>query len=200
MGLQGRKYKAFTDEELMQMIAKGDSMAFEEIYDRYSKPMVNYFCRMLWKDREKAQDFMHDLFTKIVQRPDLYDSSRNFKTWLYSIANNMCKNEYRKQEVRKNTVKMTHENIKVFDESPEKSKVMDAEVFNDMLYKELDELEEVQRSTFLMRFKMDLSIKEIAEIHQCSEGTVKSRIFYTLKKLSEKLKMFDPNLSTAYER
>jgi RNA polymerase sigma-70 factor (ECF subfamily) len=200
MGLQGRKYKAFTDEDLMQMMANGDRMAFEEIYERYSKPMVNYFCRMLWKDREKAQDFMHDLFTKIVQRPELYDASRNFKTWLYSIANNMCKNEYRKQEVRKNTVKMTHENIKVYDESPEKSKAMDAEVFNEMLYKELDELEEVQRSTFLMRFKMDLSIKEIAEIHQCSEGTVKSRIFYTLKKLSEKLKMFDPNLSTAYER
>jgi RNA polymerase sigma-70 factor (ECF subfamily) len=199
MGLQGRKYKAFTDEELMQMIAKGDSMAFEELYDRYSKPMVNYFCRMLWKDRVKAQDFMQDLFTKIVNRPDQYDSSRNFKTWLYSIANNMCKNEYRKQEVRKNTVKMTHENIKVYDESPEKSKLMDAEVFNEMLDKELEELEEVQRSTFLMRFKMDLSIKEIAEIHQCSEGTVKSRIFYTLKKLSEKLKMFDPNLSTAYE-
>ena len=155
---------------------------------------------MLWKDREKAQDFMHDLFTKIVNRPDLYDASRNFKTWLYSIANNMCKNEYRKQKIRKNTVKLTHENIPVFDESPEKSKSMDAEVFNEMLYKELEELEEVQRSTFLMRFKMDLSIKEIAEIHQCSEGTVKSRIFYTLKKLSEKLKMFDPNLSTAYER
>ncbi len=200
MSLQGRKYKAFTDEELMQMIAKGDSMAFEELYDRYSKPMVNYFCRMLWKDREKAQDFMQDLFTKIVNRPDQYDSSRNFKTWLYSIANNMCKNEYRKQEVRKNTVKMTHENIKVYDESPEKSRLMDAEVFNEMLDKELEELEEVQRSTFLMRFKMELSIKEIAEIHQCSEGTVKSRIFYTLKKLSEKLKMFDPNLSTAYER
>lgn len=200
MSLQGSKYKAFTDEELMQMIAKGDGMAFEELYDRYSKPMVNYFCRMLWKDREKAQDFMQDLFTKIVNRPDQYDSSRNFKTWLYSIANNMCKNEYRKQEVRKNTVKMTHENIKVYDESPEKSRLMDAEVFNEMLDKELEELEEVQRSTFLMRFKMDLSIKEIAEIHQCSEGTVKSRIFYTLKKLSEKLKMFDPNLSTAYER
>ena len=200
MSLQGRKYKAFTDEELMQMIAKGDSMAFEELYDRYSKPMVNYFCRMLWKDREKAQDFMQDLFTKIVNRPDQYDSSRNFKTWLYSIANNMCKNEYRKQEVRKNTVKMTHENIMVYDESPEKSRLMDAEVFNEMLDKELEELEEVQRSTFLMRFKMELSIKEIAEIHQCSEGTVKSRIFYTLKKLSEKLKMFDPNLSTAYER
>ena len=200
MSLQGRKYKAFTDEELMQMIAKGDSMAFEELYDRYSKPMVNYFCRMLWKDREKAQDFMQDLFTKIVNRPDQYDSSRNFKTWLYSIANNMCKNEYRKQEVRKNTVKMTHENIIVYDESPEKSRLMDAEVFNEMLDKELEELEEVQRSTFLMRFKMELSIKEIAEIHQCSEGTVKSRIFYTLKKLSEKLKMFDPNLSTAYER
>jgi RNA polymerase sigma factor (sigma-70 family) len=200
MGPKGRKYKAFTDEELMQIIAKGDSIAFEEMYYRYSKPMVNYFCRMLWKDREKAQDFMQDLFTKIVNRPELYDASRNFKTWLYSIANNMCKNEYRKQEVRKNTVSMVHENIPVMDGSPEKSRLMDASMFNDMLYKELEALEEVQRSTFLMRFKMDLSIKEIAEIHECSEGTVKSRIFYTLKKLSEKLKMFDPKLSTAYER
>lgn len=198
MGLFATNYKTLTDEELMQIIAKGDSMAFNELYGRYSKPMVNYFCRMLWKDREKAQDFMHDLFSKIVHKPDSYDASRNFKTWLYSVANNMCKNEYRKQEVRKNTVNGVHENMLVVDESADSAKTADKGIFTDMLNKELDQLEEVQKTTFLLRYKMDLSIKEIAEITETSEGTVKSRLFYTLKKLSEKLKMFDPKVSNAY--
>ncbi|MFZ5554637.1 MAG: RNA polymerase sigma factor [Bacteroidota bacterium] len=199
MGLFGKNYKASTDEELMQWVAKGDSLAFEQIYDRYSRQMVNYFCRMLWKDREKAQDFMHDLFTKIVHRPDLYDASRNFKTWLYSVANNMCKNEYRKQEVRKNTTNSLHDNISVADSSSA-NEGFDHGVFNELLNKELEELEEVQRTTFILRYKMDMSIKEIAEVTETSEGTVKSRLFYTIKKLSEKLKMFDPKLSGAYEK
>lgn len=198
MGLFGKNYTTLSDEELMQCVAKGDSMAFNELYERYSKPMVNYFCRMLWKDREKAQDFMQDLFTKIIHKPGSYDPSRNFKTWLYSVANNMCKNEYRKQEVRKNTVNGIHENIGVADDHTASDKKADKGIFTDMLNVELDKLEEIQKTTFLLRYKMDLSIKEIAEITEASEGTVKSRLFYTLKKLSEKLKMFDPKLSNAY--
>ncbi len=201
MALFGKNYKHSTDEDLMQHVAKGDSLAFEEVYNRYSKPLANYFCRMLWKDREKAQDFMHDLFTKIVNKPELYDPSRPFKTWIYSVANNMCKNEYRKQEVRKNTVGGLHENMAVADNSVDKARQLDREKFNDLLYKELENLEEVQRTTFLLRFKMDMSIKEIAEATETSEGTVKSRLFYTLKKLSEKLKMFDPTKnSLAYDK
>lgn len=199
MGLFKKNYKASTDEELMQYVAKGDSLAFEQIYNRYSKLMVNYFCRMLWKDREKAQDFMHDLFTKIVHKPDLYDASRSFKTWLYSVANNMCKNEYRKQEVRKNTTNSLHDNIHVAD-TASVNDGFDHDVFNGLLSKELEELEEVQRTTFILRYKMDMSIKEIAEVTETSEGTVKSRLFYTIKKLSDKLKMFDPKLSGAYEK
>ena len=87
----------------MIMITDGNQAAFGELYDRYSRVMINYFYRMLWKDREKAEDFMHDLFTKIINKPKLYDPNRSFKTWIYSVANNMCKNEYRKQEVRKKT-------------------------------------------------------------------------------------------------
>lgn len=149
---------------------------------------------MLWKDKEKARDFMHDLFTKIIDRPELYNPERPFKTWMYSVAHNMCKNEYRKQEVRNNTVLSNNENIGNIE--TEKNRHMDAEEFNKALYHELEQLEEIQRTTFLMRYKMDLSIKEIAEITESNEGTVKSRLFYTLKKLSEKLKVFDPKLTS----
>ena len=53
------------------------------------------------------------------------------------------------------------------------------------------ELDEVKRSTFEMRFRQDLSIKEIAQAMDCNEGTVKSRLFYTLKQLNTKLKHFE---------
>lgn len=178
----------------MRLLAQGDRNAFGEIYDRYSKPLMIYFTRMLWKDKEKAKDFMHDIFTKIVDRPQLYNPDRPFKTWVYSVANNMCKNEYRKQEVRNNTVLGVNENMG--NTETEKNRHMDAEEFNKALYRELDKLEEIQKTTFLMRYKMDLSIREIAEITNSNEGTVKSRLFYTLKKLSEKLKVFDPKLTS----
>jgi len=189
-------YRKHTDEYLMKLLADGDSSAFGEIYDRYTKPLMIYFTRMLWKDKEKARDFMHDLFTKIIDKPKLYNPERPFKTWIYSVAHNMCKNEYRKQEVRTNTAAiLVHENASGNIET-EKNKHMDAEEFNKALYSELEKLEEIQRTTFLMRYKMDLSIKEIADITESNEGTVKSRLFYTLKKLSEKLKVFDPKLTS----
>jgi RNA polymerase sigma-70 factor (ECF subfamily) len=192
MPLFGKNYIDLADEALMQLVADGDQRAFNVLYDRYSSAMLNYFYRMLWKDREKAEDFMQDLFTKIIHKPHLYDPKRKFKTWLYSVANNMCKNEYRKQEVRKNTSSGLHENIAVSDGGHDPNRSMDTKMFNKQLQEELMKLDDKQRATFIMRYKQDMSIKEIAATFDCSEGTVKSRLFYTLKKLSDKLKIFDP--------
>lgn len=109
------QYKTLSDEDLMIAVGKGDQRAFDEIYNRYSGPLLGYFMRMLWKDREKAEDFMHDIFAKIVRKPELFDPKRKFKTWVYSVANNMCKNEYKKQEVRKNTSNGLDEHYAVSD-------------------------------------------------------------------------------------
>jgi len=182
-----------TDEELMEAISNGNQKAFGILYDRWSRIMLNYFYKMLWQDREKAEDFMQDLFTKIIHKPYLFNTSRSFKTWVYSVANNMCKNEYRKQEVRKGTSNNLNEEISIAGtESPDKQHDMNQ--FNDRLKEELNELSDNHRKVFIMRFKQNLSIKEIAEIMQTSEGTIKSRIFYTLKKLSENLKEFNPTM------
>lgn len=182
-----------TDEELMEAISNGSQKAFGILYDRWSKIMLNYFYKMLWQDREKAEDFMQDLFTKIIHKPYLFNTTKSFKTWIYSVANNMCKNEYRKQDVRKGTNNNLNENISVAGtDSPDKQH--DFNQFNERLKEELNELSDKHRKVFIMRFKQNLSIKEIAEIMQTSEGTIKSRIFYTLKQLSENLKEFNPTL------
>lgn len=199
MKIVGDKHTSLSDESLMIEVIQGNSKAFAEIYDRYSRLMINYFYKMLWQDREKAEDFMQELFTKIIHKPELFNPDKAFKTWIYSIANNMCKNEYRKQEVRKGTSNSLHENIAVADNAVLPDQAHDRNVFNDRLKEELNTLSENHRITFILRFKQDLSIKEIAEIMDSNEGTVKSRIFYAIKKLSEKLDEFKPiGISVVY--
>jgi RNA polymerase sigma-70 factor (ECF subfamily) len=188
------KYAECSDEVLMQHVQKGDERAFEAIYDRYFKPLYGYFCRMLWKDREKALDFAQDLFTKIIHKPEAYSSNRPFKTWLYSVAHNMCKNEYRKQEIRKGTNNSLDVGIQVQGESGvEIIDGIEQIDFNAALEQAIETLDEKQRSAFIMRYREEMSIKEIAAIFDCSEGTIKSRLFYTLKKLGDQLVEFNPN-------
>lgn len=191
MKLNTQSYTTDTDEQLMDEVVKGNSRAFTEIYDRYSKPMLNYFYKMLWQDHLKAEDFMQELFTKIIQKPHLFNSKLKFKTWIFSIANNMCKNEYRKQEVRKGSNHDLHENIVSEGDSNALQKV-DQSLFKNRLKEELNLLSEAHKQVFILRFKQGLSLKEIADVLDVSEGTVKSRVFYTLKKLSANLKEFNP--------
>lgn len=190
MALFKHPYERHSDESLMSLLLEKDQKAFEILYDRYGKLMYNYFYRMLWRDKEKSRDFTQELFAKIIQKPHLFDSGRNFKTWLYSIANNMCKNEYAKHDVRR----IAHDEIKRDSEMVnglDAQKSMDRKQFMSKLAEALQELDEVKRTTFELRFHHDMSIIEISEAMQCSEGTVKSRLFYTLKELNSKLKVFE---------
>jgi RNA polymerase sigma-70 factor (ECF subfamily) len=184
------KYAQHSDEELMALVRERNGQAFEALYDRYAKRLYNYFLRMLWKDREKAKDFTQDLFAKVADKPDMFDPTKTFSTWLYTIACNMCKNEYAKHEVRSRV----HKDIKSgdsFTELPLGGKGMDRSEFMQKLKTALDDLDEVKRTTFELRFDQELTIPEIAEVMQCNEGTVKSRIFYVLKDLSIKLKAYE---------
>jgi hypothetical protein len=51
------KYASQSDEELLTAMSKGDKLAFDEIYKRYAGQLRGYFMNMLWRDREKAEDF-----------------------------------------------------------------------------------------------------------------------------------------------
>ena len=185
-------YHSMTDEELMRSLSGGDKRAFDELYVRYSGPLLGYFMRMLWRDREKSEDFLHDLFAKIIQKPEYFDADRSFKTWIYSIANNMCKNEYKKQEVRKGIKNGLDNHYGLSDSSVNvMSEVQEAQ-FRSAFERGMQLLDEKHREAFALRHIEGLSVKEIAEILNINEGTVKSRVFYAIKYLSEELKVFNP--------
>ncbi|WNJ20891.1 RNA polymerase sigma factor [Pontibacter sp. G13] len=186
-------YPVYTDEDLMRCIAQGQEQAFDQLYQRYSGRMLNYFYRMLNHQEDVAHDFLQELFIRIIEKPHLYDPTKKFSTWLYAIASNMVKNEYRRRDVRKimsNHGDMAHLTVsELMDELR-----IDRETFEGVLQNELTRLSENHREVFVLRFQEGMSIREISQIMTCSEGTVKSRIFYALKKLANSLKAFDPRV------
>lgn len=186
-------YLQTEDETLMQWLVKGDEKAFGELYRRYSQRMLDYFYRMLGRDEEKAQDFLQDLFLKLVEKPHLYDSKRRFSTWLYAVAANMCKNEYRSREVRRIMETVPDFGPEAPREKPDDER-FDREQFETGLMSELENLSFEHRSVFLLRYQEERSVKEIAHILGCTEGTVKSRTFYALRKLAARLHLFNPKL------
>jgi len=185
------QYANQTDEELMALICISDVEAFNELYSRYSGRLLYYFYRMLGYSKEKSQDFLQDIFLKIIQKPKLFKPDKPFKTWIFSIAHNMCKNEYRRLErTKENAENESKEEIESTQES-----AVDVKLFTAALFKELEQIDAAQKTAFLLRFREELSIKEISKILVCSEGTVKSRLFYTTKKLLKKLTKYNPNLT-----
>ncbi|MDX1912821.1 MAG: sigma-70 family RNA polymerase sigma factor, partial [Saprospiraceae bacterium] len=160
-------------------IAGRNERAFAVLYDRYGPRMYRYFYRMLWRDKEKAADFTQELFLKIIEKPHLFDPERNFRTWLYSLAINLCKNEYRRPQMPE----FPRETPDLWDDSlPE---WIDQAVFDSCLRKGIDNLNEAQRQCFVLRFQEELSVAEIAQIVACPEGTVKSRLHHAVRQLRE---------------
>lgn len=196
-----KKYSNFPDEKLLEFIQQGDSAgraAFDELYERYSQRLLFYFYRMLGGQPEKAQDFLQDLFLKVVERPESFNPTQRFRTWIYTVAHNMCKNEYRRLKVSKIVESTDH--IETFASGTGDADIIfaqeiDQQRFQQALGQELAKFDANQRTTFLLRYQNDFAIKEISEILGCSEGTTKSRLFYTTKKLALKLSAFHPKVS-----
>jgi RNA polymerase sigma-70 factor (ECF subfamily) len=189
------RFSVLSDEELMLHLCKGEVLAFDEIYYRYSKQLLGYFIRMLNFDKGLAEDALQDLFMKIAEDPEKFDASRSFKTWIFSVASNSCKNFYRHQKVvndSKEELNYLGEKANT-DEFLKAASRMDALEFRRILNEALDELAPEKKEAFLLKYQEDKSIADIAFIQNCPEGSVKSRLHYTLKILEDKLKIFNPS-------
>jgi len=185
------KYSEFSDEYLIQLQVNGDSAAFNELYKRYSDRLLYYFYRMLGNSHEKAQDFLQDIFIKLMGKSSTFDPSRKFTTWIFSIAHNMCKNEYRRMDIRKDVAIDAYSEYLLDNEEPSfENAGSDMNQFTKELFEELQSFDEIHKTAFLLRYREGLPVKEIGQILEISEGTVKSRLFYTRKKLSEKLSKY----------
>lgn len=183
--ISDKKFIKMPDEVLMKnFIRHHDNDAFSYLYKRHFPPLCKYI-GWISGDLEKGKDIAQSIFIKIYQNPASFDSSRKFNVWLFSIAKNQWKNELRNEAIRNK-----HQELLIFEIADETS--ADDDSANNTkklksLNTELEALSETHKEVFILKYSNNLTIKEISEVCDCSEGTVKSRLFYALKKLKDKL-------------
>ena len=190
MRLLRKDISKLSDEALMQMLGAGRSNeALTELHARYSKKVLGFFIRMFQGDKDKAQDFVQDLFLRILEKHHLFNPEKKFYTWMFTIASNMSKTSFRKIP----DVRISEDDYELNEHVQWNENGLDKHVFKEVLREAIENLEDHHRLSFVLRYIQELSIKDIAEITDTSEGTVKSRLFYATKKIAKELEEFKPS-------
>lgn len=177
-----RKEKIVTDEQLMQQLSAGNQQAFNTLYNRYNNRLYYFFYRMLDNSSESANDFLQELFLKIIDNPNRFNANYSFASWVFAVAHNMCKNEYRRREKHKISPHLTEQIAEELLATQEISN----EAIVERIYDYLNQLGEEHRTVFLLHYREGFGIKEIAKLTNNPPGTIKSRLFYTRKCLASK--------------
>lgn len=172
-GLMKKKRDSRTDSELMVALCRGEENAFSEIMDRFSKPVYSLLLRMLGNE-DDAEELLQVTFCRVYRYRANYDPERPLVTWIFTIASNLAKKEWRRRS-RWNSVPLENTVISTQEvDSPH-----DREGSRDLqlkLEQAISLLPPHYREPFLLREKEGLSYDEISEILSIRIGTVKSRI------------------------
>jgi RNA polymerase sigma-70 factor (ECF subfamily) len=150
---------------------------------------LGYFARSLTNNNEEAKDLVQDTNIKALTNRDKFQPNTNLKAWTYTIMKNTFINNYRRK-VKANTIVDTTEDLYYLNTTKEaKYESPDSSLAAEEINRNIKQLDENQRTPFEMH-NQGYKYKEIADHLDLSIGTVKSRIFFTRKKLMEKLQDF----------
>lgn len=171
---------SLSDEQIMELFVETKAPTlFSELYQRYFTPLHQYI-HWLSQDKELAKDLAQNCLMKVYQDPHLFDPSKSFRVWLFIIAKNQWKNALRNRSTRSNYHRSYAEQDAVqinFNALSIKQKQIGA------IKEAVQQLSPKHKEVIILKYSNNLTIKEISQVIDCSEGTVKSRLFYALSQL-----------------
>lgn len=178
-----------TDEELANMIQKGDTEKFGELMNRYEKKLSHYGRRFL-SNQDNIEDVVQEVFIKAYQNIQSFDISRSFSSWIYRIAHNTFINSLKKHQrgplyVFDFDTIMAHP---IYEDPTEKER--EQKEMKVMLDKGLDQLSSDYKEIIILYYLEELSYKEISDILHIPIGTVGIRLKrakVALQKICKKL-------------
>ncbi len=148
---------------------------------------LQYFAKSLTQNDDEAKDLVQETFLKALTYRDKFEQNTNLKAWTYTIMKNTFINNYRKNSkvnmVMDNTADLYYLNSSKSSDDFNPDSVLSHKDINTVV----DNLEDEHKLPFQMHHT-GYKYKEIAEKLDLSIGTVKSRIFFSRKKLMDSLK------------
>jgi RNA polymerase sigma-70 factor (ECF subfamily) len=187
---------SMTDEQAMWRVqTQDDERAFAQLVKRWETP-IQRLCARMTCDPHRGEDLSQEAFARVFAKRKEWQPSGRFSTWLWRIAVNLCYDELRRLKRRGETA--------LNDEDDERDRVMSVQAFTapepapdlsmvtrergEMVRQALSRIPEAYRVVLVMRHYEDLKFREIAEVLDIPEGTVKSRMAEALSQMARLLK------------
>lgn len=181
-----------SDQELMLSYRGGDEAAFEMLYRRHEKPLLNFFYRVVMNAVE-AENLCQETFFRIVRAKKKYEATAKFKTWLFQIALNLCRDRLRRMKHRSHISLSTQASSQndgdielqelISDPSSDLEKHMETEELGALVQGAITSLPEDEHLVVVLKEYQGAKFSEIANIMNCPIGTIKSLNHRAHKKL-----------------
>ncbi|RFC46129.1 MAG: RNA polymerase sigma-70 factor [Verrucomicrobia bacterium] len=192
-----RQLEANSDLAIVRRVQEGDVAAFDQLVLKYRGRVYGVVYNMT-SNREDASDLTQDAFIKSFQSINRFQGQSAFFTWLYRIAVNSTLTHLRKNRLRTFfSFEKINEDDKVSAEviaALTDNTGADQETFARELQEKLNEAMQkmsIRHRTVITLFEIDgLGHQEIAEIMNCSVGTVRSRLHYAKQLLQAELQPY----------
>lgn len=191
-----RKQEADSDLAIVRQVQAGDVSAFDRLILKYRERVFGVVYN-LTSNREDAADLTQEAFIRAFQSINRFQGQSSFFTWLYKIAVNNALTHLRKNRLR------TFFSLEKIQEEPANAELIaqltdksgaDREAYLRELQEKLNEAMQklsIKHRTVITLFEIDgLSHSEIAEVMDCSEGTVRSRLHYAKQFLQGELSKY----------
>jgi len=171
------------DGELMLNYGEGDEAAFELLYRKYEKPVLDFIFRMVMS-ADEAENLCQETFFRVVRARKNYQVTATFKTWLFQIALNLCRDRQRRMKHRSHlslNAPVRAQNDRddelqdiLADPSPDLDRRVETAELGALVQRAIAALPEDEHLVVVLKEYQGLEFSEIAEIMDCPVGTLKS--------------------------
>ncbi len=172
---------ATTDQALMQAVRDGEIDKLGILFERYHVMLFNFLLG-LTRDRNLSEDLVQEVFARMLKYRHTYKAKSQFTTWMFQIARNARIDHYRKYAPEENMANTDDvEDRIIATENPGNQLEEEQETL--FLQAALERLPEDKREVLLLSRYEDMKYEQVAEILNCSVGTVKTRVFRAMQDL-----------------
>jgi RNA polymerase sigma-70 factor (ECF subfamily) len=170
-----------SDEALVLSIATGDKQALQVLYGRHNVRVYRFILRFL-NDESAAEDLVSEVFFDVWRQANRFEARSQVSTWLLAIARNKALSVLR----RRSTEELDDEVAEFIEDPADNPEVsMQKKQRNSILAECLTQLSAAHREIIDLVYYHEKSIDEVAEIIGVPQNTVKTRMFYARKRISE---------------
>lgn len=173
------------DPVVVSRLREGDRGAFEQLVECYERPMFKLAWRMLGNSTEAA-DATQNVFMKVYEHVGDYDPKYRLFSWIYRIAVNESLDRLsRRKHAGSNNDRVEDVSLASGERGPDE--FVGSGQVHDLVQAALMELQEDHRAIIVLRHFSECRYREIAEILQIPEKTVKSRLYSARQELRNRL-------------